>query len=236
MPLLETHNVSASYGKIESLKNVTLKVEKNKINCLIGANGAGKTTALKTISGLMRPTSGEILYKDEKISTLSAHQIVKKGISHVPEGRQVFARMSVMENIEMGAFLNADKTVFQRNCQRIWDMFPILQERRHQKAGTLSGGEQQMLAMARGLMADPELLLLDEPSMGLAPMLVEQIFQLIVDINKSGCTIFLVEQNANIALQIGDFGYVLETGSVILEGSCSELRHNDQVRKSYLGE
>jgi branched-chain amino acid transport system ATP-binding protein len=235
--VLEVDGLHTFYGAIEALKGVTLKVHQGEIVTLIGANGAGKSTTLKTISGLLHPRQGAIRFMGEAVSGLPVHEVTAKGIIQVPEGRRIFPRMSVEENLEMGAFLRTkDSAGVRDSMAQAYDLFPRLKERRTQKGGTLSGGEQQMLAMARGLMAAPKLLMLDEPSMGLAPVVVETIFETIIRLNKQGITILLVEQNAAMALTTADRGYVLETGSVVLEGPGRELLHNEKVRKTYLGE
>jgi branched-chain amino acid transport system ATP-binding protein len=237
VPVLQLKNVHTFYGAIEALKGISVEVNQGEIVTLIGANGAGKSTTLKTISGLLTPRIGEILFMGEKISGMKVHQVAAKQIVHVPEGRRIFPRMTVEENLEMGAFLRTkDPAGVKASMEHAYELFPRLKERRTQKGGTLSGGEQQMLAMSRGLMGDPKLLMLDEPSMGLAPVIVETIFETIVGLNKAGITILLVEQNAAMALSIADRGYVLETGSVALKGPGKELLHNEQVRKTYLGE
>jgi len=228
-------NVNVYYGPIHALKNVSLSVEEGSIVSLIGANGAGKTTTLKTISGLLRPRSGTIRFKGQDITSRPAQDIVALGISQVPEGRRVFPAMTVMENLEMGAYRRKDKDGIARDLENVFKRFPRLKERRKQLAGTLSGGEQQMLAIGRALMARPVLMLLDEPSMGLAPLLVREIFEIIKDINANGTTILLVEQNARMALSIADKAYVLETGRVVLEGDAKEMLESDQVKKAYLG-
>src|SRR5271156_5354190 len=234
--MLEIKNLSVSYGAISALHGISLSVPDGKIVTLIGANGAGKTTTLKTISGLLKPKSGEIFYEGKNIAGLPPHQIVARGISHVPEGRMVFANLTVMENLQLGAYLQKDKQIVRREFDHVFALFPRLQERVQQIAGTLSGGEQQMLAIGRALMSKPKLLLLDEPSLGLAPLLVKTIFEKIVEINREqGLTILLVEQNANLALEISHFGYVLETGKVVLSGDSAMLRQNPQVRRAYLG-
>jgi branched-chain amino acid transport system ATP-binding protein len=234
--MLEIKNLSVSYGAINALHGISLSVPDGKIVTLIGANGAGKTTTLKTISGLLKPKSGEIIYDGKMISNLPPHQIVARGISHVPEGRMIFANLTVLENLQLGAYLQKDKKIVRRELERVFNLFPRLQEREKQIAGTLSGGEQQMLAIGRALMSKPKLLLLDEPSLGLAPLLVKTIFGKIVEINREqGLTILLVEQNANLALEISHFGYVLETGKVVLEGDCAALRQNPKVKSAYLG-
>jgi branched-chain amino acid transport system ATP-binding protein len=234
--MLELDNVHVYYGSIHALKGVTLKVEPGKIVTLLGANGAGKSTTLRTISGLLRPRKGSVRFEGQEITKRSAQAIVKAGIAQSPEGRQLFGRMTVLENLEMGAFQRTDRDGVQADIERIYELFPRLAERRSQKAGTLSGGEQQMCAIGRALLARPRLLLLDEPSMGLAPVLVERIFEVIQDINKQGTTVLLVEQNAAMALEIAHDGYVLETGRVALADSAPALRANERVRASYLGE
>jgi branched-chain amino acid transport system ATP-binding protein len=234
--MLAVENLSVNYGAIRALHQVSCCVKQGEIVALIGANGAGKTTILNTISGIVPSISGSVSFEDEDITRMAAHLIVRKGISQVPEGRRVFARMSVQENLEMGGFILHDKQEVARGIERAFTLFPRLAERRKQAARTLSGGEQQMLAMGRALMSDPRLLLLDEPSMGLAPMLVEKIFEIVVEINKSGTTIMLVEQNASMALSIAHRAYVLETGEVVLSGEAAELSRNPEVRKAYLGE
>jgi len=235
--VLKLDKVHTFYGAIEALKGISVDVHQGEIVTLIGANGAGKSTTLKTISGLLHPKSGEIRLFDEVISAMRVHEVTAKGVIQVPEGRRIFPRMTVEENLEMGAFLRTkDVEGVKSSMAQAYDLFPRLKERRMQKGGTLSGGEQQMLAMARGLMAAPKLLMLDEPSMGLAPVVVELIFETIKTLNAQGITILLVEQNAAMALQIADRGYVLETGSVALTGPGRDLLHNEQVRKTYLGE
>ena len=234
--MLAVENLSVNYGAIRALHQVSCHVKQGEIVALIGANGAGKTTILNTISGIVPSVGGSVSFEDEDITRMAAHLIVRKGISQVPEGRRVFARMSVLENLEMGGFILPGKQEVARGIERAFTLFPRLAERRKQAARTLSGGEQQMLAMGRALMSDPRLLLLDEPSMGLAPMLVEKIFEIVVEINKSGTTIMLVEQNASMALSIAHRAYVLETGEVVLSGDAKELARNPEVRKAYLGE
>ena len=233
--MLKVENVSVNYGAIKALQNVSFDITQGEIVALIGANGAGKTTILNTISNIVPSVSGRVMYLDKDITKVQPHDIVKLGISQVPEGRRVFAKMSVLENLEMGAYTRNDKEIGS-DMEKIFQRFPRLNERKKQAAKTLSGGEQQMLAMGRALMSRPKLLLLDEPSMGLAPMLVEQIFEIIQEINKSGTTILLVEQNANMALSIAHRAYVLETGEVVLQGDAKELASNPEVRKAYLGE
>lgn len=233
--MLELNNVNVHYGVIHALKNISLRVEKGEIVTLIGANGAGKTTTLRTISGLIKPTNGSITFKGQRIEGKNAPDIVRAGISHVPEGRRIFPDMTVRENLELGAFLRKDKDQIQKDMELVYSRFPILKNRSKQNAGTLSGGEQQMLAIGRALMSRPELLLMDEPSMGLAPLLVNEIFSIIKEINEQGTTILLVEQNANIALSIAHRAYVIETGSIVLEGSGKELANSEQIKKAYLG-
>ena len=233
--MLKVENVSVNYGAIKALQNVSFRINQGEIVALIGANGAGKTTILNTISNIVPSVSGRITYLDKEITKVPPHDIVKLGVSQVPEGRRVFAKMSVLENLEMGAYTRSDNEIAS-DMEKIFQRFPRLNERKKQPAKTLSGGEQQMLAMGRALMSRPKLLLLDEPSMGLAPMLVEQIFEIIQEINKSGTTILLVEQNANMALSIAHRAYVLETGEVVLQGDAKELASNPEVRKAYLGE
>lgn len=235
MAMLTVENLSINYGAIEAVKEVSFRVEEGEVVTLIGANGAGKTSILRTISGLVRPKSGRISFLGEDIHKSQARKIVAKGLSQVPEGRHVFAGLTVMENLEMGAFLKKDKADNQKTLKMIFDRFPRLEERKHQDAATLSGGEQQMLAMGRALMSKPKLLLLDEPSMGLAPIFIQEIFDIILDIQKQGMTVLLIEQNANKALSIADRAYVLETGKVVLSGKGSELLASDQVKKAYLG-
>ncbi len=234
--MLTVDSVVSAYGSIQALKGVSLSVDEGKIVTLIGANGAGKTTLLKTISGLIKPVLGSIQFENREISRFEAHDIVKLGISMVPEGRRVFPRMTVLENLEMGAYLVKSRSQYQESVEEVFRLFPILKERIRQIAGTLSGGEQQMLAMGRALMSKPRLLLLDEPSMGLAPLIVEEIFSIIRDINQKKTTILLVEQNAHMALSIADTGYVLETGHVVLQDSARSLLENDLVKKAYLGD
>lgn len=233
--MLKINNINVYYGNIQALKGLSIEIHEGEIVTLIGANGAGKSTLLKTISGLLKPKDGEITFEDESIAGKAAQSIVKKGISHVPEGRRIFAEMTVEENLELGAYLRKDKQGIRADFEKIYQLFPILRERTGQSAGTLSGGEQQMLAMGRALMARPRLLLLDEPSMGLAPLLVKTIFQIIREINETGTTILLVEQNANMALSIADRAYVIETGKIVAAGTAAELNESDQIRKAYLG-
>lgn len=234
--MLKLDQVVSGYGKIEALHGVSLEIKTGQIVALIGANGAGKSTVLKTISGLIKPVSGTIEYQGQRISKLEAHEIVKLGISHVPEGRRIFADFSVAENIEMGAFLRHDKIEIALDKARCFEMFPILKQREKQRAGTLSGGEQQMLAISRALMARPKLLLLDEPSLGLAPLMIRQIFEMIQKINQENqTTIFLVEQNANLALQTAHQAYVLESGNITLAGEAQTLLGDPNIQKAYLG-
>jgi branched-chain amino acid transport system ATP-binding protein len=235
LPVLEVADLHVYYGEIHALKGVTLSVGKGEIVTLLGNNGAGKTTTLKTLSGLLAPRRGQITLEGEPLLGVPPHEIVRRGIAHVPEGRRIFNRLMVLENLEMGAYARSDGAVAQ-DLERVFTIFPRLKERRTQVAGTLSGGEQQMLAIARALMASPRLLLLDEPSMGLAPVLVEQIFETVQDINRQGTTILLVEQNAAMALSVAQRGYVLETGAIVLSGSAAELQENPEVRRAYLGE
>ena len=233
--MLKIDNIHVYYGAIHALKGVSLEVRKGEIVTLIGANGAGKSTTLRTVSGLLAPKSGAITFLGENIAGTPAHEIVKHGISQVPEGRRIFAEMSVQENLEMGAFTRKDKAGVEKDFEIVYNRFPRLKERRKQQAGTLSGGEQQMLAMGRALMSRPKLLLLDEPSMGLAPLLIKEIFSIIEDINREGTTVLLVEQNANMALSIAHRAYVMETGRITLQGAAKELAASEDVRKAYLG-
>jgi branched-chain amino acid transport system ATP-binding protein len=235
MSLLKIDNIHTYYGNIHALKGVTLEVEKGEIVTLIGANGAGKTTTLRTISGLLNPREGSIHFEGDDITGTPANQLVNRGIAMVPEGRGVFAKMSVQENLELGAFTRNDKAGIKKDMDFVFELFPRLLERRRQMAGTLSGGEQQMVAMGRALMANPVLLLLDEPSMGLAPILVEDVFKTIEKINKDGTTVLLVEQNASMALTIANRGYVLQTGEIVLSDKAESLRKNEMVQKAYLG-
>ena len=236
MALLEVNDVHSYYGNIHALKGISLSVNQGEIVTLIGGNGAGKTTTLKTISGIVRPRQGDVHLNGEDMANYPAHQIVTKGLSHVPEGRGVFARLTVLENLEMGAYIHSDAARIASDLERVFTLFPRLKERRKQMAGTLSGGEQQMLAMGRALMARPKVLLLDEPSMGLAPILVESIFETVEDINKKeGTTILLVEQNALMALQVAHRGYVIQTGEIVLQDDAKALQNNEMVQKAYLG-
>jgi branched-chain amino acid transport system ATP-binding protein len=236
MALLELEDVHTYYGAIHALRGVTLGVEEGEIVTLIGSNGAGKSTTLRTISGLLRPRQGQIRLRGARIDARRPHEIVALGVCQSPEGRRVFARMSVHENLEMGAFARRDRTTIGSDFERVYTLFPRLRERTAQRAGTLSGGEQQMLAIGRALMAAPRVLLLDEPSMGLAPILVEQIFDIIKEINASGTTVLLVEQNALMALAIANRGYILQTGEIVLSDAADKLRQDPAVRKAYLGE
>ena len=234
--LLELDNVRTHYGNIRALKGISLQVDEGDIVCLIGANGAGKSTSLMTISGILTPVQGDIFYLGESIVDLHPHEIVQMGICQVPEGRMIFPLLSVKENLDLGAYLRKDADGIKEDYEKVFALFPLLRERQNQHGGTLSGGEQQMLAIGRALMGRPRLLLLDEPSLGLAPILVESIFKIIRQINAQGTTILLVEQNAQLALQISHRAYVLETGEITLKGPSEELIENEQVRKAYLGE
>jgi branched-chain amino acid transport system ATP-binding protein len=234
--MLELKNVSSGYGAIEALKGVDLRIERGEIVTLIGANGAGKSTTLRNITGLVPVTSGEILFEGEPLNGMPTHRITAAGISLVPEGRAIFANLTVLENLEMGAYLRTDRARNAREMERIYTLFPRLKERRKQAAGTLSGGEQQMLAIGRALMTGPKLLLLDEPSLGLAPLLVHTIFEAVDSINKEGTTILLVEQNANAALKHSHRAYVLETGSIVMEGPSQQIAGDPRVKEAYLGE
>jgi len=233
--MLTVDSINVYYDAIHAIKGVSLEVKEGQIVSLIGANGAGKSTILKTISGLLRPKTGEILFEGKKLHVMQAQHIVELGICHVPEGRRVFANMSVRENLEMGAFLEKDRSKVKERMENVFIKFPRLRERTKQSAGTLSGGEQQMLAIGRAMMSKPRVILLDEPSMGLAPLLVQEIFSIIKEINEAGTTILLVEQNANMALSIADYAYVLETGNIALQGPAKELAESEEVKKAYLG-
>ncbi|MDO5681915.1 MAG: ABC transporter ATP-binding protein [Propionibacteriaceae bacterium] len=233
--MLEIQDLNVHFGGIHALKGVSLEVNEGEIVTLIGANGAGKTTTLRTASGLQKPSSGKVRFKGKDITRTSAQERVKRGMSHVPEGRRVFPRMTVSENLDLGAYLRRDRDGIARDLEGVFARFPVLAERRKQSAGTLSGGEQQMLAMGRAMMARPSVLLLDEPSMGLAPLLVQEIFDIIRSINADGTTVLLVEQNANMALQIADRAYVMETGSIVLSGKAAELADTEDVKRAYLG-
>ena len=235
MALLDVRNVDVYYGKIHALRSLSLSVGADQIVTLIGANGAGKTTTLKTISGILAATHGEVTFDGQSLRDLQAHEIVARRIVQVPEGRRIFSRLTVAENLRVGAFLANDRKWIVEKEAHVLDMFPVLKQRRSQIAGTLSGGEQQMLAIGRGLMSDPRVMLLDEPSMGLAPILVQKIFDTIVEIRKQGVAVLLVEQNAFLSLQIADYGYVIETGEIVLEGPSADLLNNSQVKEAYLG-
>jgi len=233
--MLKLKSIESYYGNIQALKGITLEVSGGGIVAILGANGAGKSTTLRTISGLIQPRRGQIIFQEKPIHRIPPHRIVRMGICQVPEGRDIFMGLTVQENLKMGAYTRKDGKGIQTDLERIYTSFPILKERARQQAGTLSGGEQQMLAIARGLMSNPRLMLLDEPSLGLAPLMVEEIFRIITEINNEGVTILLVEQNANMALQIAQHGYVMETGSIALDDSAENLIKNDYVRKVYLG-
>lgn len=233
--MLKVEDINVYYGNIQALKGVSFHIDEGEIVTLIGANGAGKSTLLKTVSGLLKPKQGQIMYQGKSIGGKAAQMIVKQGISHVPEGRRVFANMTVEENLQLGAYLRRDRAGIKEDMEKVFDLFPRMNERLKQPAGTLSGGEQQMLAMGRALMAKPKLLLLDEPSMGLAPLLVKTIFRIIEEINNAGTTILLVEQNANLALSIANRAYVVETGKIVLSGSADELTSSEKVKMAYLG-
>jgi len=235
-PILELTDVHTYYGSIQALKGISLEVREGEVVTLLGANGAGKTTTLRSINGLNRPRRGVIRFQGQNITTVSAHDIVKRGIAQSPEGRRLFPRMTVTENLELGAFQRSDRAEIREDMERVFELFPRLKERRDQKAGTMSGGEQQMCAIGRALMARPRLLLLDEPSLGLAPIFVERIFEIIKTINEQGTSILLVEQNALMALDAANRGYVLETGRIVLADDAESLKTNEQVRKTYLGE
>ena len=237
MALLELHNVNTYYGSVRALKDVSIAVEAGQVVSLIGANGAGKTTTLRTISGLLRPRSGEIIFDGQPVHEIPAHQVVYLGLTQAPEGRQIFPTLTVQENLNMGAYsLGSDRQAIETNRRRVYELFPRLAERKNQLGGTLSGGEQQMLSIGRALMARPKLLMLDEPSLGLAPLLVKAIFETIQAINQQGVTVLLVEQNARAALKLADYGYVLETGTIAFEGAADDVLNDARVRKAYLGE
>lgn len=233
--MLELVDINVYYGAIHALKGINIKVNEGEIVTLIGANGAGKSTTLKTISGVLKPKIGKILFNGNEINKVNASDIVSLGISHVPEGRRIFTNMSIMENLEMGAYSRKDKSEIKKDYDKMFETFPILLERKYQMAGTLSGGEQQMLAIGRALMSRPKLLLLDEPSMGLAPLIVKQIFSIIRDINKEGTTVLLVEQNASTALNLADRAYVIQNGCIQMEGNADDLLENESVKSAYLG-
>ena len=236
MALLEVNDVHAYYGNIHALKGVSIRVEEGEVVTLIGSNGAGKSTTLKTISGLLKPRRGNVKFQEKRLDQMAADDIVRIGVAQAPEGRRIFSRMTVMENLEMGAYSRTDRSAVKEDIERVFELFPRLKERRGQKGGTMSGGEQQMLAIGRAMMSNPKVLLLDEPSMGLSPILVETIFQVVQDINKLGTTILLVEQNALLALQVANRGYVLQTGAIVMEDTGQNLLRSELVRKAYLGE
>ena len=236
MAMLEVKDIEVFYGVIQAIKGISFEVNEGEVIALIGANGAGKTTTLQTITGLVSPKKGQILFEGQDITRVPAHKIVSMGMAHVPEGRRVFAQLSVLDNLKLGAFTRKDKEEIEETLIRVYKRFPRLEERKNQIAGTLSGGEQQMLAMGRALMSHPKIILMDEPSMGLSPIFVNEIFDIIQEVSQSGTTVLLVEQNAKKALSIADRGYVLETGRIVLEGDAKELLNNDQVKKAYLGE
>ncbi|GAA3396780.1 ABC transporter ATP-binding protein [Streptomyces roseoviridis] len=234
--LLEVEDLRVAYGKIEAVKGISFSVEAGQVVALIGTNGAGKTTTLRTLSGLLKPTAGKIVFDGQVLNGIPAHKVVSLGLAHSPEGRHIFPRLTIAENLQLGAFLRSDKDGIERDIQKAYDLFPILGERRKQAAGTLSGGEQQMLAMGRALMSQPKLLMLDEPSMGLSPIMMQKIMETISTLKSEGMTILLIEQNAQAALSLADQAYVLEVGKIKLSGTGQELLHNDDVRKTYLGE
>ncbi|WP_328722274.1 ABC transporter ATP-binding protein [Streptomyces sp. NBC_00247] len=234
--LLEVEDLRVAYGKIEAVKGISFSVEAGQVVTLIGTNGAGKTTTLRTLSGLLKPAGGRIVFDGKPLTDVPAHQIVALGLAHSPEGRHIFPRLTISENLLLGAYLRSDKAGIEQDVQRAYDLFPILGERRKQSAGTLSGGEQQMLAMGRAMMSRPKLLMLDEPSMGLSPIMMQKIMQTIVELRTSGTTILLVEQNAQAALSLADQGHVMEIGKIVLSGTGADLLHDESVRKAYLGE
>jgi len=236
MAMLEVRNLEVHYGVICAIKGISFEVNEGEVIALIGANGAGKTTTLQTVSGMLKPTAGEVLFQGEDITKIPGHKIVTMGMAHVPEGRRVFAELSVYENLKLGAYTRKDKEEIAESLARVYRSFPRLEERKYQLAGTLSGGEQQMLAMGRALMSRPQIILMDEPSMGLSPILVEGIFKIIREISAGGTTVLLVEQNAKKALAIADRAYVLETGNIVLSGDAKEMMNNDSIKKAYLGE
>lgn len=236
MAMLEVKDLEVYYGMIQAIKGVSFEVNQGEVIALIGANGAGKTTILHTITGLMAPKKGSVLFEGKDITKIPAHKIVSLGMAHVPEGRRVFADLSVYENLKMGAYTRKDKEEIEKSLDRVYERFPRLKERKNQLAGTLSGGEQQMLAMGRALMSQPKIILMDEPSMGLSPILVNEIFDIIQEVSKSGTTVLLVEQNAKKALSIADRAYVLETGKIVLDGKAETLLNDDSIKKAYLGE
>ena len=236
MAMLEVKDIEVYYGMIQALKGISFEVNEGEVIALIGANGAGKTTTLHTITGLLSPKKGSVLFEGQDITKVPAHKIVSLGMAHVPEGRRVFAELSVYQNLKMGAYTRKDKDEIAKTLEMVYKRFPRLEERKNQLAGTLSGGEQQMLAMGRALMSHPKIIVMDEPSMGLSPILVNEIFDIIQEINKDGVTVLLVEQNAKKALSIADRAYVLETGKIVLEGDAKELMNDDSIKKAYLGE
>ena len=236
MAMLEVKNLEVYYGVIQAIKGISFEVNEGEVIALIGANGAGKTTTLQTITGMLQPKAGEIIFEGKDISKIPGHKIVSMGMAHVPEGRRVFAELSVYENLKLGAYTRKDKKEIEETLARVYKSFPRLEERKHQLAGTLSGGEQQMLAMGRALMSHPKIILMDEPSMGLSPIFVNEIFDIIKSVSASGTTVLLVEQNAKKALSIADRAYVLETGKIVLSGKASDLLNNDSIKKAYLGE
>ena len=236
MAMLEIRDLEVYYGMIQAIKGVSFEVNRGEVIALIGANGAGKTTILHTITGLLSPKKGSVIFEGKDITRIPAHKIVSLGMAHVPEGRRVFADLSVYENLKMGAFTRKNKNEFEEILRKVYDRFPRLEERKNQMAGTLSGGEQQMLAMGRALMSKPSIILMDEPSMGLSPILVNEIFDIIQEVSKSGTTVLLVEQNAKKALSIADRAYVLETGKIVLDGKAEDLLNDDSIKKAYLGE
>ncbi len=236
MAMLEVKNIEVYYGVIRAIKGISFEVNQGEVIALIGANGAGKTTTLQTITGMLSPKSGEVLFEGVDITKIPGHKIVGMGMAHVPEGRRVFAQLSVLENLRLGAYTVKEPTQVEKSLERVYTSFPRLAERKNQMAGTLSGGEQQMLAMGRALMSQPRLICMDEPSMGLSPILVDEIFKIITNISSTGTTVLLVEQNAKKALSIADRAYVLETGNIVLEGKASELLNNEDIKKAYLGE
>ncbi|MFD6970340.1 ABC transporter ATP-binding protein [Streptomyces sp. NPDC059979] len=234
--LLKVEDLKVAYGKIEAVKGISFEVNEGEIVCLVGTNGAGKTTTLRTLSGLLKPKSGSITFDGQPLAAVPAHKIVSLGLAHSPEGRHIFPRLTIAENLQLGAFLRTDKEGIEKDVQRAYEMFPILGERRKQAAGTLSGGEQQMLAMGRALMSQPKLLMLDEPSMGLSPLMMQKIMATIKELKAEGMTILLVEQNAQAALSLSDTAHVMEIGKIVLSGTGRDLLHNEDVRKAYLGE
>ena len=236
MAMLSVNNLQVHYGMIQAIKDVSFEVNEGEVIALIGANGAGKTTILHTVSGLLQPTKGSVIFEGQDITKVPAHKIVSLGMAHVPEGRRVFAQLTVLENLKLGAYTRKDKNEMEETLKMIYKRFPRLEERKNQVAGTLSGGEQQMLAMGRALMSHPKIILMDEPSMGLSPIFVEEVFKIIRDISAEGVTVLLVEQNAKKALNIADRAYVLETGNIILQGDAKKLMNNESVKKAYLGE